>query len=242
MQCDDPVSAAHAARLLAGLAKQRGNDDAARLSLAPKVGAFAALIGTINVRAVAAAEGRLLLHSGGLARPDGQVAALCGPSGSGKSTLTALLARRGLAYVTDETLSLDPQTLQITPFRKPLSLKRGSWSLFPDLEPRALCDSERQWLVAPDDLRGAPLPPGLLTPQLVVFPTYVPGGRVQVERLTTAEAAYQCGGNSSRLQTVSGGGLPALARLSRRTPAYRLIHGDVHSAADAVEELWDDAA
>ena len=242
MRCEDPVTTAHAARLLAGLAEQAARDDASLLSLSPRGGAFAALVGTINMRAVAAAESRLLLHSGGLARPDGHVAVICGPSGSGKSTLTALLAARGLAYVTDETLSLDPQTLQITAFRKPLSLKQGSWVLFPDLEPRAFRDSERQWLVAPDDLRGASPPQGVLTPQVVVFPTYMPGEQVRVERLGAAEAAYQCGGNSSRLQAVRGGGLPALARLARRAPAYRLIHGDVRSAADMVEQLWDDAA
>ena len=205
---------------------------------------FLAVVGSLNLRAVAAAEGELLLHAGAVSRAYGGAVALAGPSGSGKSTLTAVLAQRGAAYLTDETVCLAPEDLRITPFRKPLSLKRGSWSVLPDLAPR---DDEvdvgsSQWFVAPDALGAGPVLGMPLLPELVVLPTFVAGAPVQTERLGQAEAAYLLGGNSVRLAQVRGGGLAALARLARRAPAYRVVHGDVRAAADAVMALWDDVA
>jgi len=208
--------------------------------------ALLALVGTVNLRALAAAEGALLLHAGALSVPDGGIAVLCGPSGSGKSTLTATLAARGLAYLTDETVCLAPESLHVTPFRKPLSLKQGSHEVLSRFRPVPGSVAEKctgpQWLIPPGELGQAELPSEPLLPQVVLLPTYTLGASLEVGRLEPAEAAYLLGGNTSRLRAVHGGGLPALARLVRRTPAYRLVYGDVEAAADAVEHLWSSAA
>ena len=197
----------------------------------------------INAAAIEAAAGSLLLHAGAAAAPDGGTVVLCGPSGSGKSTLTAILAGRGHAYVTDETVRLDPLTLRITPYRKPVSVKPGSFGVLRHLGPTpgsvaAACTTEEMWLVAPSALGGAPLPDVPLDPRLIVLPTYVKGSATMLERLGEGEAAFALGGNSSQGLHRIDRPLAALARLVRRAPAYRLIHGDVHQAADAVEQLW----
>lgn len=240
----------HAAELLAGLAATDLSAEPTELLLDDRghslAASLTALVGTINLRAVAAAQGALLLHAGGVCRPDGGTAVLCGPSGSGKSTLTATLAVRGRTYLTDETVCLAPQSLRITPFRRPLSLKPGSRGVLPQLCPApgsvAELSSDGPWFVPPGRLGGAEPPDEPLAPRVVVFSTYEAGAGLRVERVEPAEAAYLLGGNTVRLGEVHGGGLPALARLARRAPAYRLIHGDIEAAADTVERLWADAA
>ena len=206
--------------------------------------ALLAVAGTLNFAAIDAAAGSLLLHAGAVSQPDGGTAMLCGPSGSGKSTLTAVLAGRGYAYGTDETVCLDPITMRITPYRKPVAVKPGSYGVLQHLAPTpgsvaAACTSDEMWLVAPSVLGGAPLPDAPLDPRLIVLPTYVEGSAVTLERLGEGEAAFALGGNSSQGLHRLDQPLEALARLVRRAPTYRLIHGDVYAAADAVEQLWE---
>ena len=200
-----------------------------------------ALIGTLNLRAMGHAEGSLLVHGGAVCDDTGSVTMLIGPSGSGKSTLTTALVSRGHRYVTDETVCISPETLRITPFRKPISLKVGSQSVFPQLRPAAgsLGDgADDQWLIPPVEVERERGPlPRPLTPALIVFPTYQAGSDTRVETLTVGRAAYELGTNASFVWSVRGGLLPVLGRVARQTPAFRLTFGDSESAADAVERL-----
>ena len=202
--------------------------------------ALAAAVSDINMGAIAASEGDLLLHAGAVCRTDGSSMILCGPSGSGKTTLTALLAGAGLAYLTDETVRLDPRTLRLTPYRKPLSVKYGSHHLLPHLRPPDVLNDwgSQVWTVAPLALGGPAVPEGVISPGLLVLPTYEPTAELRLERLPPARAAHLLSQNSSCLRSVRGGALPALARLVRRVPAYRLIHqGDAQATATVLELL-----
>ena len=206
----------------------------------------AAMAGTLNFAAIEAAAGALLLHAGGVAHPDGGSVVFCGPSGSGKSTLTTVMAGRGYAYVTDETVCLDPLTLRISPYRKPVAVKAGSFEVLQHLGPppgsvAAACSSEHLWLVSPTELGGAELPEAPLVPRLIILPTFLAGASLALDRLDEGEAAFALGGNSSQGLHRVGQPLQALARLVRRAPTYRMVHGDVHAAADAVEWLWQSA-
>ncbi|MGY5765702.1 hypothetical protein ACXET9_10925 [Brachybacterium sp. DNPG3] len=65
----------------------------------------------------------ILLHAGIVDHPTLGVVALIGPSGAGKSTAVAHLARDG-RYVTDELAILDPEDYSVSPYPKPVSLRR----------------------------------------------------------------------------------------------------------------------
>lgn len=196
------------------------------------------LMSQLNLKAIAAAEGNLLFHAGAVGDTAGRSMLLCGPSGSGKSTLTVRLVQDGHTYLTDETVCLDPRTLALRPYRKPVSLKTGSQAVFSHLRPALSFAAEDTWLIPPSDVDQNPLPSARWLPSLVVFPTYRPGAGVQVQRVAPAEAAFLLGRNSSRLSRVRGGGLPALARLARRVDAFRVVHDDLDAAAEAVQDLW----
>ncbi len=201
-----------------------------------------ALVSRINRQAGLSSRGSMLIHAGAVARPDGGTVVLCGPSGSGKTTLTAGLASRGYAYVTDETVCLQPDDLRISSFRKPLQVKPGSHHLFPHLVPPHDEWLAPHWLVSPSRLGGADLPGPRLEPQLIVFPSHVAGHRFEMRRLTAADAAYRVAVNSSGLGSVRGGGVAAAARLARRVPAFHLVHDDHQQALDRIEQLWGAAA
>lgn len=65
---------------------------------------------------------RLMLHAACLAAPGtGAAIALAAASGTGKTTATRRLGPH-FAYLTDETAIVDPVTLAVTPYAKPLSL------------------------------------------------------------------------------------------------------------------------
>jgi hypothetical protein len=203
--------------------------------------ALTSLIGSINLWAVAAAEGKLLLHAGAVADGNGAATVLCGPSGSGKSTLTAALMQHGLGYLTDEAVCMDAQTLRISPFRKPLSIKPGSYPAMQAFAPAPGSVAERctgtQWLLPPQALGGGGQTPTPAYPALIVFPTHVPDGEVVIERIRPAETAYLLGSNSVRLWWAEGGALQAVARLARRAPAYRIAYGSTADAVEIVEKL-----
>lgn len=195
-------------------------------------------VSELTLRAIGASEGELLLHAGAVCDERGAVAVLCGRSGSGKSTLTTRLTQSGLAYLTDETVRLDPLSLRVTPFRRPALLKAGSHRLLPELRPEGSLLGTGAWALPPAALGGASVPDVPLLPRLLVFPRYDRTARgCDVEMLPPGQAAFSLGEQSSRLRMVRGGPLPALARLARRAPAYRLRFGDGVEATSVVRQL-----
>jgi hypothetical protein len=62
----------------------------------------------------------VMLHAAGLADDDGHVLVLVAPSGHGKTTAAVSLATRGLGYVTDETVAIDPDG-SVVPYPKPVA-------------------------------------------------------------------------------------------------------------------------
>ena len=81
------------------------------------------LVHSATTAAITAGVGRrLLFHGACLADPGtGSAVALVAASGTGKTTATRRLGPH-YAYLTDETVIVAPDTLEVTPFPKPLSL------------------------------------------------------------------------------------------------------------------------
>lgn len=216
-----------------------GAEPVSRADAPPEL--LGSLIAHLNLAAIAASRGRLLLHAGAVALADGRVILLSGPSGSGKSTLTAELVSTGLAYLTDETLGVDPDTLAVAPYRKPLTVKPGSFAVLSHLAPD---DSAAQgtlpWQVPVDRLGGRDLPTEPLRVALVVAPEFGAGHRDRLQPVSAAEAVFRLGSNSSSLSAVRPRPLEALARLVDRVPTYRLPYADVSAARDLVLSVLRD--
>ena len=122
---------------------------------------------------------------------------------------------RGCASLSDGTTVLDPDTLEVLPVPRPISRQPAA----------ALSTIE--------------IPDEPLETRLLVFVEHAPhASGLHVEVVPGGEAAYLLGSRSARLGDVTGGALPALARLARRVPAYRLRYDDAARAAEEVLRLW----
>ena len=147
-----------------------------------------------------------------------------GASGAGKTTLTTALVQSGLAYVTDETVCLDPDTLVIEPFTKPLTVKPGSQELLAHLKPPddEVSEGSGNWQLPPERLGGPPLPDTELRPAVIVFPDVDPDRTdVEVTPVSPARAAFVLGEQSSAMWAIEPRPLAAIARLVTPPPRSR---------------------
>jgi len=201
---------------------------------------MAATLGFIEKR-----RGRLLLHAGGSTSIGGHTVIVHGASGAGKTTLTTALVQAGLAYVTDETVCLDPDTLVIEPFTKPLTVKPGSQKLLAHLAPppEEVSEGSGNWQLPPDRLGGPPLPDTELRPAVIVFPD-VDQDRTDVVAtpVSPARAAFVLGEQSSAMWAIEPRPLAAIARLVTTVPAFQVSYGNAYDAAPVIiNELMDAA-
>lgn len=187
-------------------------------------------------------RGNLLLHAGGASATDGRTIIVHGESGAGKTSLTLALTELGLAYVSDETICIDPHTLEITPFQKPLTIKPGAQPIWkPYAPPRSQLDpGSGNWQLPWTNLRGPTLPSRLI-PAYVVFPRYDSGAHsVQIETVGPAQAAFRLGENSSALAAIQRRPLGVLAKLVTTVPTLTVTYRDAREAAPLISELLHD--
>jgi hypothetical protein len=196
------------------------------------------LVHDLNRRALDS-SGHLILHAGGVER-DGIGVVLPGEMEAGKTTLTAGLVRAGFGYLTDEGVAVDRDTLRIHPYPKPFSIDKGSWPLFPELEPDADLGTDEykklQWQVPPADIRADALGRPC-TIALIVFPTYEEGAEMSVEPLGRAEALVELAKNTYKFDVQGAPALDVLAEIVRPASCYRLTSGDLDAAIRAVADV-----
>ena len=180
---------------------------------------------TVVARAARSMTG---LHAAAAAH-DGRLIVLPAESGSGKSTTVAGLVRAGWQYATDEACVIDPETLRVLPYPKPIGLERGSWRLFPGV-PRPI-EPHGTWLVPAASLGTAGVC-GALVPAAVVTPRYEPGGTTRLHRISPGELVMELAQSTFSFNEDGGRHLRVLARLARRVPGYVLTISDLDEAVE----------
>lgn len=167
------------------------------VTIGPGPGAAYALSGDVTRQLIGRLLGsRILLHAGVVRHPRLGVVAVVGASGAGKSTATSALGRGG-GYLTDELAIIDPGTLAVTAYPKPVSRVRGG--------------SRRKQDLALEELGLEPLAgvPGI--DHLVLLDRDAEASPC-LERVGLAQALLDIIAQSSSLWTLPHG-LAALARL-----------------------------
>ena len=166
----------------------------------------------------------IALHAGAV-EVDGGITVLPGVSNSGKSTLVAQMAERGHAYLSDEAVLIDPETLRARPYHKAICLERGAQKLLTHLAPAA--DSPARdltWDVDPRMVGRGDLSPGGPVTGLV-FPIYRPHAPATARLLDPLEVMHRLLRNSFRLPPLTQVGFAALIRLANEVAAHELAHG-----------------
>jgi len=188
---------------------------------------------------VSTGSSRLLqFHASGVTG-DGVTIAFPASMNSGKSTLVTALVQAGFAYVTDETVAVEPDTLLTHPYPKAIGLDPGSWRLFPHYESIGTSGNpsffHRKWYLDPRSMGVSIAERARLG--LVVLPRYTPGGTVEVARLDASAAALELAQNSFNLAAIGQRGVDAIARIALEVPCYRMGFDDLDDAVRAVADL-----
>lgn len=194
------------------------------------------LVRSVNREAVVASPELVFLHASAVEH-QGVAAIFPAAQDSGKTTLAAGLTRAGLRYVSDELVAIEPESLVVRPYPKPMSFDPGSWPLFPEVRPAApdhLLDL--QWQVTPAAF-GADAIAANCRPGFVVFPLYEQGVVTSLRAIGPAEALMSLAGNALNLRELGAVGAAALASVADRCPAYRLAVGDLDAACQLVLDL-----
>ena len=189
--------------------------------------ALVRLVTDVNLHAIQSRPDRLVLHAAALS-VGGRGLLLPGPSGSGKTMLAAALATAGCGYLTDEAASIDPGTLEIDAYAKPLSLRSGSLAVLGRRGPGAGTSHE---MIPVSALRagsvGRPVPAWAL-----VLPRYEPGATTVLRPISRAEALVEVANNSFNFVDHGGEWMHLLRRLVLACWCGRLTMGDLDTARD----------
>jgi hypothetical protein len=196
----------------------------------------------VNQQVIHRTDDHVLLHAAAAAR-DGVSVMLPAAMDQGKTTLVAGLLLAGFDYLTDEAVAIDPATLDLLPYPKPLSIDEGSQQVLAELEPRTgrsvATYLAGQWHVGPQRIRTGGLS-GRVAPSFVVFPRYVAGSRTRLEPLARAEAVPALMRQTFRLHRHGRRNFEVLTRVAARTRCFRLLVGDLDEACIRLARLVDD--
>jgi hypothetical protein len=202
------------------------------------------LLWDVNRSVIEESKGLLLFHASAVEH-GGRAVVFPAPMGSGKTTLVARLVQRGLRYVTDEAVAIDPITLMVRPYPKPLGIDPGSWGVLSDLRPDVDAPLkpflEEGWYVPPDSFReGAVAPP--CVPGFVIAPRYERGTKTNLVEMRRSEALIRLAENSFNIPAFGARrSMEILAGVVRSARCYRLTVGDLADACTMVLELLETA-
>jgi hypothetical protein len=182
---------------------------------------------TLTLKAIEVQRERLwLFHAAALSDSDGRTIALAAASGTGKTTFATHLGRR-FAYVTDETAAVDPDTLAVIPYPKPLS---------------TIVEANRvKAQIGPDEL-GLGIPgPALRLVRLAVLDRIPGTPRPRVEAMNLGDALLALVPQISYLRSRRRG-LHALADLIRGLGgAVRIVYDNADDVAGILDRLFEEA-
>lgn len=182
----------------------------------------------------------ILLHAGAVVK-NGRAILLPGKSESGKTTLTLGLMNHGYKYLTDEISAIYHETMEVSPFQRPIYVDTWSRPLRQEVNKsfktyRYRDEGERWQYIVPQN--GAVMPRDVRWKvDWIIFPRYTPKGKVILKPLGPAKAimALMQRGWNQRLFTDRG--LKIFTGLVRRARCYTLEMGDLEEACELVEGL-----
>lgn len=196
-------------------------------------GVLAWLRHDVTRRAVAAADGDLVLHAGCAALGEDAVVVSGAPS-TGKSTLVAALLARGLTYIADEAVPLDIVSAKVRAFPGPMALDDHSLDLLPEVIPLRVPRGGaaiRHLIVA--GRRGL-CPPSPRNVAMVLFPEREGPGEPVLEAVDADAALVKLAEQTFNLPSHVGAAIDVLSRVTAHAPAFRVVGDDPHATADAV--------
>jgi HprK-related kinase A len=184
----------------------------------------------------------LTMHSAVLER-GGRAVLLPAPSGSGKSTLCAALAFRGWRLLSDELAVVQPQTGDLVPLPRPISLKNRSIEVIRAHAPEAVFGTP-----VSDTSKGTVChvrPPASALakahqrarPRWVVFPRYSAGAPALLKPLSRAQTFMALLGQTFNYHVHGRQGFAILAALIDGCEGFEFSYSDLDEAVRVFDQL-----
>ncbi len=192
------------------------------------------LLWHVNRASVAAGVvDRVVLHASCVAR-DGVGVILAAPMESGKTTMAAGLLGAGFSYLTDEAVGIDPQTLRLRAYPKPLSIDIGSQPVLSHLMPADPVLRTGQWQV-PGSRASGRVPVDDIAAAVVISPRYREGAPTRIEPVGRAQMLIELAASTFEFAAAPLRNLDVTAAVLRGCDSYRLVVGDLAEAVDCGE-------
>ena len=205
--------------------------------------AFALFEGTINWCIYTYAHQFFILHAAAFERNDGIVAILPAPPESGKSTLCAALASRGWRLLTDELTLIEPETNQVLPLPRPISLKNESIKVIREFAPESVFGPASLNTVKGTIVHVRP-PKQSVTrmldpsqPAWVVFPQFRAGSSIKGQPIPKPQALLRVAENAVNYWILGTDGFCVLSRLIETVDCHEFEYGNLDEAVSWFNSL-----
>lgn len=196
---------------------------------------------SVNQEIARRSTSHVLVHGGAVSRGDVAIV-LPGTSGAGKSTLTAALMLEAWSYCSDEIIAFHERTGLVHSYGLPLSVKRGSWSLFPSIV-SGRRDPDRptsHLLIEPEAFGASVSPPTRLG--AIVLPRYDPDGDGRLTPRSAGTGLTDLLDHCLNPKAIDQRRLETLAGAVKDAASFSLAYSDVSDAARTVTERFESRA
>jgi hypothetical protein len=194
---------------------------------------MACLMWHVNMEATRTASvDHVVLHAS-CAALDGKGVVLAGPMESGKTTTVAALLAAGYGYLTDEAVAIEPESLLLRAYPKPLSIDPGSQALLAHLRPHREERGLGQWLV-PGSAAGSSGSVDAVPAAVVITVRHTPGARTSLEPLSRAQMLVELASCTFHFSDAPRRSLDVAAAMLRGCDTYRLVTGNLDEAVAMV--------
>ena len=173
----------------------------------------------------------LVLRSGCVRSPAGEVVLLPGPPGSGATTLAAALVRLGWDYASDAIVGLQSGPPVALAYPAPLALSNESRRIL-RLDPSPSSATKVTDVRADVTILFGPVGPV----ERVIIAFFQPGARLHLEMLDPASAAGALLEHALNLTEIGNEGLDIVCDLAQHVPVLGMVHSDINEAVAAVND------
>lgn len=181
---------------------------------------------------VARSTDTVVLHAAVLVSPAGEIVVFPATSGAGKSTLAGLLIQQGWTYAGDESVAIDPTSLDLLTWTKPLTLDASSKLVL------GLSNLAREHLPARLVSAKAKMTSGRIgMPTRFVIPHYSATTQQSTEQLDATDALVALTSSALNLRYVGEPGLAAIVHLACTKPVHRMTYSSSHEALNALASV-----
>lgn len=186
---------------------------------------------------------RYLVVHGAVLEKNGRALILPAPPGSGKSTLCAALATRGWRLLSDELTLVAPDTMEITPMCRPVSLKNASIEIIQRFEqsvamgPPAHDTSKGTVAHMKAPTASVQRSQETALPAWIVFPKYEASAATRLTEHPKGSAFMKIAENTFNYSMLGARGFETVSSLIDRCDCYDFAYSDLNEAIRLFRDL-----